>query len=286
MPTRAATKALVTITRTADNARSRRPARSRSPRAMCSRRTPMTIAPTQGQTLQRDGGDLHRHQHDQRAERLHGDHQLGRRDDDGRHGVAAVRRHVHGLRLAHLCGGGDRHVTVTLTDDAPGTATATAISTANVGAAAAGQVGADVGDRACGAGGNTTVATFTDTNTATLASGSPRRSTGATARRRRARSAASNGSFTVSGGHTYADEGSDPRSVTITAPRTTRRHGDGNGHGRRARRADGARRRRSTRNPGADQRDGGDFHRHRHGDGRATSRRPSTGATGRRRPAR
>ena len=35
-------------------------------------------------------------------------HQLGRRDDDGRRGDAAPRRHVPGFRFTHLCGGRDR----------------------------------------------------------------------------------------------------------------------------------------------------------------------------------
>ena len=94
----------------------------------------------------------------------------------------------------------------------------------------------------------------------------------------------SNGSFTVAGGHTYADEGSDPLE------RDPHRHGGQHAdvpltarRGCRGRRADGARHQTINANAGPGlQRHGGDLHATpTRPTRRATSRRRSTGATGR-----
>jgi hypothetical protein len=102
---------------------------------------------------------------------------------------------------------------VTLTDDAPGTAAATAASTANIGIA--GQVVLTAATERVALASNTTVATFVDNNlsdtagsfTATINWGDGTTTTGAVS--------GSNGAFTVSGGHTYADEGSLPVVATL-----------------------------------------------------------------------
>ena len=62
-------------------------------------------------------------------------------------------------------GSGQDAVSVTLTDDAPGTATATASSTANVGAQLSGQISLAAATEGVALPATTTVATFTDTNT-------------------------------------------------------------------------------------------------------------------------
>jgi hypothetical protein len=111
---------------------------------------------------------------------------------------------------------GQDAVTVTLTDDTPGMATTTADSTANVGPQLAGQIGLTAATEGVALAGTTTLASFTDTNTSDTAStftasinwGDGTTSTGTVT--------GSNGAFTVSGGHTYADEGSFPLGVSIT----------------------------------------------------------------------
>jgi hypothetical protein len=110
---------------------------------------------------------------------------------------------------------GQDAVSVTLSDDASGTATATANSTANV-VALAGQIRLTAATEGVALPSTTTVATFTDINTsdtsssftATIDWGDGTTTSGTVA--------GSNGAFTVTGGHTYADEGSFPLGVTIT----------------------------------------------------------------------
>ena len=105
-------------------------------------------------------------------------------------------------------------VSVTLNDDPPGTATATAVSTAYIGFAGE-LVLTDATERVALLG-NTQVATFTDGNladtagsfTATIDWGDGTTTTGTIV--------GSNGSFTVDGGHTYADEGSFSAIATVT----------------------------------------------------------------------
>jgi hypothetical protein len=105
-------------------------------------------------------------------------------------------------------------INVTLTDDAPGTASATANSAANIGLSA--QVVLSSATEHVALANNTTVATFSDGNpadtagsfTATIAWGDGTTSAGTVS--------GSNGAFTVAGGHTYADEASAPLTTTIT----------------------------------------------------------------------
>ena len=63
---------------------------------------------------------------------------------------------------------------------------------------------------------NTTVATFTDSNTTDVAGGFTASINWGDGRTTSGTVTGSNGSFAVSGGHTYADEGTDPLTVTIT----------------------------------------------------------------------
>jgi hypothetical protein len=106
-------------------------------------------------------------------------------------------------------------VSVTLADGAPGTATVTANSTANV-VALAGHVSLTAAKEGVALPVTTGVATFTDPNrsdtassfTATIAWGDGTTTSGAVS--------GSRGTFTVKGGHTYADEGSFPLGVIIT----------------------------------------------------------------------
>jgi len=112
---------------------------------------------------------------------------------------------------------GQDFIKVTLADDAPGTATATATTTANIAARMlAGTMVLASATEATALSNTTTVATFTDTDTSDMAGdfaatinwGDGQTTTGTIV--------GGNGSFTVEGGHTYADEGSDPASVTFT----------------------------------------------------------------------
>jgi hypothetical protein len=108
-------------------------------------------------------------------------------------------------------------VTVTLTDDTPGTATATANSTANVSEALT--VTPVTFAPTEGTAFSGTVATFTDTSpsltptdfTATIAWGDGTSSAGTVT--------GSNGSFTVTGSHSYNDEG--PETAVITVARVS-----------------------------------------------------------------
>jgi hypothetical protein len=115
-------------------------------------------------------------------------------------------------------GAGSDAVAVTLTDDGGG-ASATVNSTATI-SSGAGSLAAT--ERLTGAtegvalGSSTTIASFTDSNTADLASGFTATIAWGDGMSSAGAISGSNGSFTVSGGHTYADEGSEPLSVTIT----------------------------------------------------------------------
>ncbi len=110
---------------------------------------------------------------------------------------------------------GQDTLSVTLRDDDPGTATATTNSTAYIGFVAGDVVLTDATERVA-LPGNTAVGTFTDGNlsdtagsfTATIDWGDGTTTAGTLV--------GSNGSFTVDGGHTYADEGSFSPIVTIT----------------------------------------------------------------------
>jgi hypothetical protein len=105
-------------------------------------------------------------------------------------------------------------INVTLTDDAPGTATASANSTANIGLA--GQVVLTSATEHVALASNTAVATFVDPNgadtagsfTSTINWGDGTTSAGTVS--------GSAGSFTVSGGHTYGDEGNFSAIATLT----------------------------------------------------------------------
>jgi hypothetical protein len=107
-------------------------------------------------------------------------------------------------------------VTVVLADDAPGTATATATSTATVSPTAlSGQAVLSAATEHVALGSGTSVATFTSNNRGDLASGFTATINWGDGTATQGVVAGSSGSFTVSGGHTYADEGSDPLSVTL-----------------------------------------------------------------------
>jgi hypothetical protein len=118
----------------------------------------------------------------------------------------------------HTYAAGTDTVTVTLRDDAPGTASATATTTATVNPQLAGQLVLAAATEHVALADNTPVATFTDANTSDTASsftatidwGDATPVTIGTV------VAGSNGAFTVTGGHTYADEGSPNPSVRIT----------------------------------------------------------------------
>jgi hypothetical protein len=112
---------------------------------------------------------------------------------------------------------GNDTVKVSVADNAPGTATASGTSTATIIARSlSGQMVLNAATEATALANNTVVATFTDNVssdmagefTATINWGDGVTTTGTVV--------GSNGSFTVEGGHTYADEGSDPASVTLT----------------------------------------------------------------------
>src|SRR6202035_4084402 len=110
---------------------------------------------------------------------------------------------------------GTDNVQVTLSDDAPGTATATAHSTVNVsaGTLASQEVLTSATEHVALAG-STTVATFTDTNPTDLASGFTASINWGDGITTTGTVSGSNGVFSVASGHTYADEGSDPLSVS------------------------------------------------------------------------
>jgi hypothetical protein len=112
--------------------------------------------------------------------------------------------------------GGQDTVKVTLVDDAPGKATATATITATV-RSLSGQMALSAATEHLALANSTSVATFSDTNTSDQATdftasidwgdSSPATTGSVTG---------SNGTFTVSGGHSYADEGNEQASVTLT----------------------------------------------------------------------
>ena len=112
---------------------------------------------------------------------------------------------------------GTDQINVSVADDGFGTATASGTATATITARSlSGQMVLTAATEATALPNNTTVATFTDNVssdmagdfTATIAWGDGVTTAGTVV--------GSNGSFTVEGGHTYADEGSDPASVTFT----------------------------------------------------------------------
>ena len=111
---------------------------------------------------------------------------------------------------------GQDTVAVTLTDDAPGTATATAIGTVDVVPQLAGEITLPAAAEDAALPANTELASFTDTTLsdtpatfgATIDWGDGSTSPGTII--------GGNGSFTVEGGHTYADEGGFPLGITIT----------------------------------------------------------------------
>jgi Ca2+-binding RTX toxin-like protein len=113
-------------------------------------------------------------------------------------------------------GSGQYTVTVTLSDDAPGTATATADSTAFVGGILAVTEVLNSATEHVALGGNTTVATFTDSNLADLASGLTATINWGDGTTSAGTVSGANGSFAVTGAHTYADEGSEVVGVTVT----------------------------------------------------------------------
>jgi hypothetical protein len=104
-------------------------------------------------------------------------------------------------------------ITVAVTDTAPGTAAATATSTATVGLL--GQASLASATERVALAANTTVASFTDGNhtdaaggfTATIDWGDGTTSAGTVV--------GSNGSFSIEGGHTYADEGNFALTTTL-----------------------------------------------------------------------
>src|SRR6185437_15960747 len=114
-------------------------------------------------------------------------------------------------------GAGSDSVKVTLTDDAPGTATATATTTATVTAGSlSGTMVLTSATEHVALTGTTTVATFTDTNNTDVAGGFTASINWGDGTSSAGTVSGASGAFTVSGGHTYSDEGSDSASVTIT----------------------------------------------------------------------
>ena len=112
---------------------------------------------------------------------------------------------------------GTDQISVSVADDFPGTATASGSATATIAARTlAGTMVLTSATEGTALSGSTVVATFTDSVTsdtagefaATIDWGDGVTTSGTVV--------GSNGSFTVEGGHTYADEGSDPASVTLT----------------------------------------------------------------------
>jgi len=110
---------------------------------------------------------------------------------------------------------GQDTVLVTLADDAPGTATATATTTATV-RTFTGQMVLKAATEAKALANTTSVATFTDSDTADTASSFTATINWGDGVTTAGTVIGSHGSFTVEGGHTYADEGSDAASVTLT----------------------------------------------------------------------
>ena len=115
---------------------------------------------------------------------------------------------------------GTETIRVTLTDDAPGTATAVASSTAQVesgvGGTLAGQVLLSSATEGTAIAAGTTIASFTDTNTSDAAAGFTATITWGDGTSSAGTISGGNGTFAVTGGHTYADEDSDVLSVAVT----------------------------------------------------------------------
>ncbi len=109
---------------------------------------------------------------------------------------------------------GSYSVIVTLSDDAPGTATATVTSTANVTStltATANNISATEHTAFSGS-----IGTFTDSDITKTAASFTATITWGDATSTPGTISGSAGSFTVAGQHTYADEGSFPLSITVT----------------------------------------------------------------------
>jgi hypothetical protein len=114
-------------------------------------------------------------------------------------------------------GAGTFSVTVTLSDDPPGTATAQVTSTAHVAAGAGVAVAAQSFTVAEGSTFNGTVATFSDSDTSkTAASFTSTISWGDGTAATAGTVTGSSGSFTLTGTHVYADEGSFTTSIVVT----------------------------------------------------------------------
>ena len=135
----------------------------------------------------------------------------------------------------------------------------------------------------------TTVASFTDSNTSDTASGFSATITWGDGSSSAGMVSGANGSFTVTGGHTYADEGSYALSTAITrtadnttiTPTGTLTAAEADALTPHAATITG------TASQALSNVDGGDLHRQRHGERwLATSPPPSTGATAPPQPAR
>jgi hypothetical protein len=113
---------------------------------------------------------------------------------------------------------GEDTITVTLADDASSTAMATAHSTADVGTVLSGHVVLNSAMEGTALESSTSVASFTSSNTSAMQAdfiasidwGDGTTSAGTVS--------GANGTFTVTGGHTYSDEGSFALTVTISHP--------------------------------------------------------------------
>jgi hypothetical protein len=104
-------------------------------------------------------------------------------------------------------------VAVTLKDDTPGTATATANTDAFIGLA--GQAVLTSATESVALSSNTAIATFSDGNLSDQASGFTATINWGDGTTTPGTVVGSNGSFTVEGGHAYIDEGSEPLNVTL-----------------------------------------------------------------------
>jgi hypothetical protein len=108
-------------------------------------------------------------------------------------------------------------ITVSVADDFPGTANASGTSTATIAARTLmGTMVLASATEATALPNSTTVATFTDTDTSDMAGDFTATINWGDGVTTNGTVVGSNGSFTVEGGHTYADEGSDPAVVTLT----------------------------------------------------------------------
>jgi len=111
---------------------------------------------------------------------------------------------------------GQETVKVTLSDDGAGTATATATSTANVRAVLSGSAVLTSATERVALPGTTVVASFTDGNTSDTPSSLAASINWGDGTVTPGTVSGGVGSFTVSGGHTYADAGSDAIAVVLT----------------------------------------------------------------------